>query len=53
MYVPALVGIMAASVLTVPIGARLAHRLPVDKLKRFFGIFVCVMAVRMFWAVFF
>lgn len=50
-YLPALVGIMAASVSTVPLGARLAHRLPVDKLKRFFGMFVCLMAVRMFWAV--
>ncbi len=52
-YLPGLVGIVAGSVLTVPLGASLAHRLQVNKLKRFFGLFVCVMAARMFWTVFF
>ena len=32
----ALAGIVAASVLTAPIGVKLAHSLPVDKLKRVF-----------------
>lgn len=52
-YLPGLVGIVAGSVLTVPLGASLAHRLQVNKVKRFFGLFVCVMAARMFWTVFF
>ena len=33
-YLPALAAIVAASVLTAPLGAKAAHRLPVAKLKR-------------------
>ena len=33
-YVPAVVGVAAVSVLTAPIGARLTHQLPVKTLKR-------------------
>lgn len=51
-YVPALIGLASASMLTAPFGARIAHSLPVDKLKQYFGIFVCIMAVRMFWTAF-
>ena len=51
-YLPALAGLVIASMLTAPLGVRLAHRLPVDKLKRFFGLFVYIMAARMFWALF-
>lgn len=35
-YLPALFVISAASVLTAPLGARTAHRLPTAKLKRYF-----------------
>jgi uncharacterized membrane protein YfcA len=38
LYVPALVTIAAASVLTAPFGARLAHRMDLAKLKRAFAI---------------
>ncbi|UCZ56192.1 sulfite exporter TauE/SafE family protein [Desulfurispirillum indicum] len=48
-YLPALAGIVCASVLTAPLGARLAHSLPVDRLKRFFAIFLYVVATRMAW----
>lgn len=44
---PVLAGIVIPSMLTAPIGARIAHAVPADKLKRFFGIFVWVMALRM------
>ncbi len=44
---PALAGIAAASVLTAPLGARLAHALPVVRLKRAFALFLLVMAIRM------
>lgn len=46
-YLPALVGVAAASVLTAPLGARLAHRLPVKPLKRGFAVFLLAVAVRM------
>jgi len=48
-YLPALVGIAAVSVLTAPYGARLAHKLPVATLKRFFAVFLLAMATRMLW----
>jgi uncharacterized protein len=46
-YLPALFGIMAASVLTAPVGVRLAHSLPVDKLKRLFALLLLVVGTRM------
>ncbi|HCG05024.1 MAG TPA: hypothetical protein DEV75_08695 [Desulfovibrio sp.] len=46
-YLPALIGIVCASVLTAPLGARLAHSLPVAKLKRIFAVLLLVMATRM------
>jgi uncharacterized membrane protein YfcA len=44
---PAFGGIVAASVLFAPLGARLAHRLPDPWLKRAFALFLVVMASRM------
>ncbi len=46
-YLPALAGIVAASVLTAPLGVRLAHSLPVDKLKRVFAVLLIVVGTRM------
>lgn len=48
-YLPGLAGIVAMSVLFAPVGARLAHRLPVKPLKRGFGVFLAVMALQMFF----
>lgn len=48
---PGLVGIALFSMLTAPLGARLAHRMPVPILKRFFSLFLIVMATRMLWGV--
>ena len=48
-YLPALVGIVCTSVLTAPLGAKLAHALPVDKLKRIFALFLYVVATKMVW----
>ncbi len=36
-YLPAVFGVVVASLFTAPIGAKLAHRLPVRLLKRLFG----------------
>ncbi len=46
-YLPALLGIACASVLTAPFGASLAHRLPVKKLKQVFAVLLVVMGTRM------
>ncbi len=43
-YLPALVGISAASVFAAPWGARLAHRLPVATLKRVFAFMLVSLA---------
>jgi uncharacterized protein len=51
-HLEALVCIVAASVLTAPLGARLAHRLPVDKLKKIFACLLYVLATRMMMSLF-
>lgn len=46
-YLPALAGIAAASWITAPLGAKLAHRLPVKKLKRIFALLLYALGLRM------
>lgn len=46
-YVPALVLIVATSMLCAPLGARLAHRLPVKRLRVAFAVFLYFMAAQM------
>lgn len=46
-YLPALIGIAAASMCTAPLGARLAHTLPTALLKKIFAIFLTVIGIRM------
>ncbi|MCW5658976.1 MAG: sulfite exporter TauE/SafE family protein [Burkholderiaceae bacterium] len=48
-YLPALLGIVAGSVLTAPMGARAAHRLPVATLRRIFAALLYVLATKMLW----
>jgi uncharacterized membrane protein YfcA len=48
-WLPGLVVIAACSVCTAPIGARMAHSLPVAMLKRVFACVLYVLAVYMFW----
>ncbi len=48
-YLPALAGIVLGSVLTAPLGAFTAHRLPVRRLKRVFALLLAVLALRMIW----
>jgi len=45
-YLPAFAGVVTASVLFAPVGARLAHSLPATTLKRFFALFLAVLGVR-------
>lgn len=51
-YLPALAAIVAASVLTAPLGAKAAHRLPVAKLKRIFAILLYTLGIRMLISLF-
>lgn len=46
-YLPALLGIAAVSVVTAPLGARLAHGLPVAQLKKLFAFLLVAMGTKM------
>lgn len=46
-YWPAFFGIILASIFTAPIGAKFSHKLPVKILKRGFGVFLLLLAVKM------
>ena len=48
-WLPALAVIAVASVFTAPLGAKLAHRLPVGKLKKVFALILYVLAGYMLW----
>jgi len=50
-YIPALVGLVVMSMLTAPTGAKIAHKLPVAKLKKAFAGFLFLMATRMLFQV--
>lgn len=51
-HLTALAGIAVASILTAPLGAKFAHSLPVDKLKKIFASLLLILAVRMAWSLF-
>jgi uncharacterized membrane protein YfcA len=51
-YGPALLGLVAGSVVTAPMGARAAHRLPVATLRRIFAGLLFVLASKMLWTYF-
>jgi uncharacterized membrane protein YfcA len=46
-YLPAFAAVAVASALSAPLGARLAHRLPADRLRRVFAVVVAVAGLRM------
>jgi uncharacterized membrane protein YfcA len=47
---PALAGVVVASTLTAPVGARLAHRLPVATLRRLFAVVLYLLAAKMVYS---
>ena len=51
-YLPALIGIVVGTFVTVPIGARLAHSMPVTRLKKIFALILFALAASMLWSVF-
>jgi len=48
-YLPALVGVALASIVTAPLGAKLAHSLPVGRLKKIFAALLVIMGTKMLW----
>ena len=47
-YVPAVACIVAISIFTAPLGAKMARKLNVTQLKRIFGVMLLMLAVFMF-----
>ena len=52
-YLPALLGLVVGSMSTAPIGAKLVYKVSVPTLKRFFAIFIFVVAANLVWKTFF
>ena len=50
-YLPAVVGISLVSFMTVPLGVRLAHRLPVATLKKLFAVLLISLSAKMLHSV--
>jgi uncharacterized membrane protein YfcA len=48
-YLPALAGIATTSYLTAPLGAKLAHNLPVSKLKKVFAVLLIATGIKMLY----
>ncbi len=46
-YLPAFLGISVCSMLTAPLGAKLAYQLPAKKLKRYFSVLILIIAIKM------
>jgi len=51
-YIPALSGLVLGTFVTVPFGARIAHSIPVARLRQIFAIVLLVLAVKMVIALF-
>lgn len=48
-YVPSFFGVALGSIFTAPIGAKLAHKLPAQQLKRYFSLLIFIMALKLMW----
>lgn len=49
-YLPAFIGIALASMLTAPLGAYLAQKLPVPVLKKLFALLLYIVGLKMIWS---
>ena len=49
-YLPALIGIVIGTFVTVPWGAKMAHSMPVTTLKKIFAVILFILATRMLWS---
>lgn len=48
-YLPALLGIIVTSAFTAPLGVKAAANLPVASLKKYFAVFLILVAIKMVW----
>ena len=51
-HVPALVGIVIGTFVTVPAGVKAAHAMPVPRLRKIFSVILFLMATNMLWTLF-
>jgi uncharacterized protein len=51
-YLPALVGIVIGTFITVPRGAKMAHSMPVTRLTKIFAVILFILATKMLWSLF-
>ena len=51
LYLPALFPLVVCSMLTAPLGARIAHRLPVSRLRSAFAVLLICVGIKMLWDV--
>lgn len=51
-YIPAFLGVVMSSILTAPIGAKLANKLPTLQLKRYFSLLLFMVAAKLLWTIF-
>ncbi|HYJ20382.1 MAG TPA: sulfite exporter TauE/SafE family protein [Burkholderiales bacterium] len=51
-YLPALIGIVIGTLVTVPWGAKMAHTMPVSRLKKIFAVILFILASKMLWTLF-
>jgi uncharacterized membrane protein YfcA len=51
-YVPLLLCFVVTSMLTAPLGAKLAHKLNVATLKKLFALLLALLATKMMWSLF-
>jgi len=51
-YLPAFFGVILSSLFSTPLGAKLAHQLPAQVLKRYFAILLFIVALKMLWSSF-
>jgi len=49
LYLPALLGIVTSSILTAPIGAKLAHQLPAKTLKKWFALLLAAIGLKLLY----
>ncbi len=48
-FMPAVLGMGLSSMVTAPIGAKWAHRLPARRLRRYFSVLLFAMAIKLLW----
>jgi len=51
-YLPAFLGVIISSMLTAPLGAKLANKLPTRQLKRYFSLLLFAVAGKLLWVTF-